>query len=103
MEQALLVHIELRNDGFGSAKERDALLHLQDQIEREVEEAAAGELDGDMFGEGECILYLYGPDADRLFDVVRPLLKSCAHVNRGYAIKRYRDTLDAREVRVVWD
>ena len=65
-------------------------------------DAGVGEFDEDDFGKGESILYMYGPDADKLFDVIQPLLQRSPLTKGGYAIKRYGEAEDedAREVRV---
>lgn len=104
MEQALIVTLRLSSDGFGTPEEREALMDFEEQLAAAIENADAGEFDGDMFGEGECVLYMYGPDADRLFATVEPLLKSCPLTPSGYAVKRYGEATDAdaREVRVEW-
>jgi hypothetical protein len=61
-----------------------------------------GEFDGEESGEGRCVLFMYGPDADRLFAVVEPILKAAPLPREGFAIKRYGDVKDhdAVEVRV---
>lgn len=51
--------------------------------------SGAGVFDGDEFGNGECGLFMYGPNADRLFNVVEPLLRGWKPLEGGYAIKRY--------------
>ena len=104
MEQAVIVHLRLSDGGFGSEEQREALFALQEEMMHAIKDAAAGEFDGDMFGEGECVLYMYGPEADRLFAAIEPLLKSCPLASGGYAIKRYGEAgdSDAREVRVAW-
>jgi hypothetical protein len=104
MAQAVIVHLRLNRNCAGSVALHDALLALQDRIAIAIDESVVGEFDGDLVGQGECILYMYGPDADRLFEAVEPLLKSFALGSSGYAIKRYGDVYDsnAREVRVVW-
>lgn len=63
----------------------------------------ASEFDGDEFGQGECVLFLYGPDADGRISAIKPLLESSQIASRGYAIKRYGDARDpqARTVRVM--
>ncbi|WP_292207475.1 hypothetical protein, partial [Mesorhizobium sp.] len=73
-------------------------------LEQVVGNASVGEFDGDKFGEGKCILYMYGPDAERLFVVIEPVLKSSPAAVGGYAIKRFGKAADssAREVRVTW-
>jgi hypothetical protein len=104
MEQAVILHLPLRSGPFGSPEEREALLALEDQLAAAVVENAAGEFDGDEFGEGECVLFLYGPDADSLFAAIEPALKASSQASGGYAIKRYGEATDmnAQEVRVAW-
>lgn len=104
MEQAVIVHLPLRNEATDFATRREELLALERRLEETVVEAFVGELDGDEFGQGECVLYLYGGDADRLFGAIEPLLKSCRAATGGYAIKRYGDVTDANALmaRVTW-
>ena len=104
MEQAVIVHLRLSNDRFGSSGEREALFVLEGEMTKAIEQADAGEFDGDEFGEGECVLYMYGPKADRLFTAIEPALKSSPLASGGYAIKRYGDVSDltAPQVRVTW-
>jgi hypothetical protein len=101
-EQAVIVHLKLSNDEFGTAEERDAIHTLCNALERVIESTFVGEFDGDEFGEGQCSLYMYGDDADALFAAVEPLLRASRLSRRGYAVKRYGDASDpsAREVRV---
>jgi hypothetical protein len=102
MEHAVIVHLKLDDDGFGSAEKRESINELQDELADAIDEAEAGEFDGDEFGEGECVLFMYGPDADVLFDTIKPILKGSTHAKGGFAIKRYGEASDpkAREVKV---
>ena len=104
VQQAVTIYLPLSDGTFGSPEEHDVLQALEDQIAQAIEDAEAGEFDGNLFGQGECMLYTYGPDADRLFAAIEPVLKSCPLASGGYAIKRYGEAsdLDAREVRVEW-
>jgi len=102
VEQAVIVHLRLSDNSFGTAKDRRVIEDLEDAMERVVEQSLAGEFDGDEFGQGECVMYLYGPDADVLFSVIEELLKSCELASGGFAIKRYGDDADAKSVRVSW-
>ena len=101
-EHAVLIHLKLQHGEFGSTEEREAIHAFEDELSDAVEDAGVGEFDGDDFGMGESILYMYGPDADRLFGVIQPLLQRSALAKGGYAIKRYGEAEDedAREVRV---
>jgi len=104
MEQAVIVHIKLNADQFGSSQEREAVFALEDQLEASIADGGAGEFDGDEFGDNKCVLFMYGPDADRLFTIIEPILKSTPLASGGYAIKRYGEASDpnASEVRVTW-
>ena len=99
MEHAVIVHFRLHGGDFGSREEKERVAELEQDLEEAILEAAAGELDGDEFGQGECVLYMYGPDADRLFSTVEPILRASPLTELGYAIKRYGEPTDmeARE------
>jgi hypothetical protein len=104
MEQAVLVHIPLDDDKFGSEAKRESLYALEDKLTEAVEAAEVGEFDGNDFGGGECIFYMYGEDADALYDAVNGILKKAAVAKDGHAIKRYGPATDpaSKEVRVTW-
>ncbi|MES0097957.1 hypothetical protein [Mesorhizobium sp. M0019] len=104
MDQAVIVYLILNDGQFGAADERESIYALENRLEKAIEDASVGEFDGDLFGEGECILYMYGPNAERLFVVVEPLLKSSPVAAGGYAIKTFGVEADpsAKEVRVTW-
>jgi hypothetical protein len=103
-EHALIVHLALGNADFGTEADRAAIWALEDQLEAAIAAASAGEFDGDEFGQGECVLYFYGPNVDRLFAVVEPRLKSSPIASGGFAIKRYGGVSDlaATTARVTW-
>jgi len=88
-DQAVLIRIRLSDDSFGMEGERSRIVALEAEIERTLEKAAAGELDGDEFGEGQCTIYLYGSDADQLADVVLPLLANFKVLPGSSVTKRY--------------
>lgn len=102
MEHAVIVHLRLDDDGLGSAVKRESINELQDELANAIDDADVGEFDGDEFGEGECVLFMYGPDADALFDTIEPILKQSVHAEGGFAIKRYGEAGDpkAKEVKV---
>lgn len=104
MEHAIILHIALSDQKLGSMNDRLAISRLEDEISSALEASNFGELDGDEYGDGECIIYIYGPDADILFSLIVPLLASGPDAYKGYAIKRYGEADDpqAREVQVNW-
>ena len=102
MDHAVLVHLPLSDDEFGTEAEREAIFALTDRMESAIADAGAGEFDGNEFGGGECVLFMYGPDADRLFNAVQPLLASSRFARGGHVVKRYGDASDplAMEVKL---
>lgn len=104
MPHAVIVHLPLSDEGFGSDADRTALWELEDQIEKAVADAGIGELDGDETGEGESVLFLYGDNADELFAVIEPVLKASPTAVGGYAVKQHGDITetDLRTTRVTW-
>jgi hypothetical protein len=104
MEHAVIVHLKLTDEDLGTSEAGGELESLEAQLAAAVEDTEAGEFDGDEFGEGECVFYMYGPDADRLFATIEPILKSSPLAAGRFAIKRYGEAgdPDAREIRVRW-
>lgn len=76
-EQALIITVFFEGmDDFGAKTQQSEIHNLEKEIERLLPEDA--ELDGDEFGDGECIIYIYGPSADTLFSSVRNALQKSA-------------------------
>ena len=99
-EHCVKVYLKLSNEN-GTSEEMDAIHELSDALEEAIEENEAGEFDGDEFGGGECTLYMYGPDADKLFETIRKPLKASPLAKSGYVLKRYGPPADGvKEVRV---
>jgi hypothetical protein len=74
-EHAVIARFRLAADGFGDADQRERIYEAEDALTAAVEEAGAGEFDGNEFGQGEAALYAYGPDADLLFEAMEPTLR----------------------------
>lgn len=98
MEHAVIVHLRLVEDQFGSARERAVCAKLADDVERVLAEHQVGEFDGDEFGGGRCVFYMYGSDADQLFETVGPIIKANPISRGGFAIKRYGEAGDKSAV-----
>ena len=102
-DHAVITHLPLSDDEFGSEAEREAVYALEDRL-TEAAARLGGEHDGNEFGGGEAVLYTYGPDADALLDAVRECLAASDVTIRpgAWALKRYgsADDPDAREERV---
>jgi hypothetical protein len=88
-EQALIIKIPLHSGKTGNADELKRLHALEDQLIVGIKESGAGEYDGNEIGEGVFTIYTYGPSAERLFAVVRPILKKFRPPTGSFLIKRY--------------
>ena len=81
------------------------LYELEDQLIAAIESAEVGEFDGNEVAVdgSDGTLYMYGPDADRLFEVVRPVLASATCIRNAVATIRYgppEDGVKEREVTI---
>ena len=84
-EHAVIVHFAYGSTDLG------VLFALEDTLEQSLSAAGAGEFDGhDLAVNGsDGYLYMYGPDADRLFDAVKSVLESCPFTNGATVTRRY--------------
>jgi|YelNatPaOPRAMG01_1025707.scaffolds.fasta_scaffold12171_8 hypothetical protein len=79
----------------------EAVFELTDTLSELIQENGVGEYDGEEFGAGECILYMYGSDADRLYEVIKGALLASPLARGGYVIKRYGPPEEGvREIRI---
>ena len=94
MTHAVVVYFPLSDDSFGTDAEFDTMALLSADLTAAIEGAGVGEFDGNELGGGECKLFMYGPDADRLFAAALPVLSKSTIVRGGYVLKRYGDVDD---------
>jgi hypothetical protein len=95
-EQALIISLKLHGQSSEPA-EADVIANVEDRLYEAVSEA--GQYDGNEIGGGLYRLYFYGPSADRLADLVIPVLATLQIEAGSYAMKRYGGH-GATEVRV---
>jgi hypothetical protein len=84
-EQAVLVNVPLQ----GTSGDFAYLEELGDRLAERVEAAGVGEFDGNMIGKDLGVLYLYGPDADRLWEATEGVLRSASLPPGAYVVKQY--------------
>lgn len=89
IEQCVKVHVPLSNPGVGTAEERASIHSVSDRLQDAIVLHEVGEFDGDEFGGGECQLFMYGPDANALFEAIFPILNNWPALKGGYAVKRF--------------
>jgi hypothetical protein len=74
VEQAVIVYLD--GSGLpGEIYEQYDLATLEERLVETVERSASGEYDGNEFGPDGTTLYLYGPDAGRLFSAIEGTLR----------------------------
>jgi hypothetical protein len=73
-QQAVLLH--LRGTGLPAhVYEQCDLVTLEDKLEEVIQRSALGDLDGNEVGAGGATIYMYGPDAEKLFKEIEPVLR----------------------------
>ena len=98
-EHAVIVHFQ-----YGRT-DLQPLFLLEEQLEGIIGQTGVGELDGNEVAVdgSDGFLYFYGPDADRLFAVVRPILEKSTVIREAVATLRYGppdDAVRSTEVRL---
>ena len=94
-ENAVIVRFD-----YGST-DLDPLFELEEALEDAIEAAKVGEFDGNEIAESgsDGLFYMYGPDADALFAVIRPILADATCIRNAVATLRYgAPDEDARQV-----
>ena len=96
-------HAVLVQFAYGST-DLSRLFALEDRLEAAIDAVRAGEFDGNEVATdgSDGTLYMYGPDADTLFAVVRPILEATDFMLGARVRLRYGPPEDGvREVEVI--
>jgi hypothetical protein len=80
----------------------DALLDVEAELEAAINAAGVGEFDGNEIAVdlSDGSLYMYGPDAEALFAVVRPILASAVCLRNTRVILRFGPPEDSTPERI---
>ena len=100
MEQAATVCLKLADEEIGSAQEREAISVLRDRLIRAVGQRDVGEFDTLEFDDGFATVSFNGPNADRIAEVILPVVRTYAARSGSYVVKRYGEP-GAREQSIV--
>ncbi len=93
VDHAVILHLPLSGEEFGTANEREDVLALEERIIEAVQ-PIGGDHDGHEFGAGEAVLYTYGRDANELFDAIGGSFGAFPIRRGAYAIKRFGPAAD---------
>lgn len=72
-KQGVIITIRLGESDEPEEKEFSAIQNLEEQIESVIPTNSG--VDGDDFGDGECTIYVYGPSADKIWEVIESTLR----------------------------
>ncbi len=97
-DHELFICVLLSGEGAALPGEIEQLTTLEDQLEEAVR-AGGGTFGRMVLRDGRCSYYLYGRDADRIYESIVSVLETAAIVRGGYAIRRYGGA-GSREERV---
>ena len=95
----MTVHFE-----YGGSTDLTPLFELEGRLESAISGAAAGEYDGSEIATdgSDGFLYMYGPDADTLFAIARPILEQVDFMQGAKVKLRYGPIADGtREAEIV--
>ncbi len=99
-EQAVLVCLKLSNNEIGTSQERVDVSALRDRLIGALQRRELGEFDALEFGDGFGTISLDGANADRLSEVVLPVVRTFPARPGSYLLRRYGEP-GAREQSIV--
>ena len=73
-EQAVIVHLDCTGLPDHVYEQYD-LATIEDRLIKVIKQSQLGEFDGNEVGPDEATLYMYGPDAERLFACIESTLR----------------------------
>jgi hypothetical protein len=84
-QHAVVVHFDY------AAESLDALFELEEQLEAAINAAGVGEFDGNEIAVdlSDGSLYMFGPDAEALLAVIRPVLASAECLRNAWVRLRF--------------
>ena len=95
-EHAIIITAPLHLPPFGSDSERLAMARLGDELYALITKSNVGEYDGNEFGNGQCKHYMYASDADKLFEIISPILQATNFAKGSKLVKRYGGPQDPK-------
>jgi hypothetical protein len=78
---------------------RDDFSSIGAKLRDVLEKAKVGQFDGSECLHGRCALFMYGPDAQKVFDVVKPVLRQ-ERVTAGASVELRLGSADAHSLLV---
>src|ERR1700682_5448218 len=99
-QQAVIVNLDASNLP-DEVYEKYDLATLEEQLQEVIEREKLGEYDGNEFGDRVVTLYMYGPDAEKLFAGIKPVLQAYPLAkNASVIIRKGEPSAVQREIRI---
>lgn len=93
-EQAVVVNIRLSNERHGTEHEQARLSMLVQAVKSILDAQPGSELGACQVTKGFGVLYCYGPDASRLYEMLEPILTDYDPGPGSFAIVRHGGATD---------
>jgi hypothetical protein len=94
-EQAVIICLQFPIGKLQNKKALDAVFDLDDILQEVVETSGVGRYDGHEFRKGpeeeSVSFFMYGKDAGRIYQELKPILQSLPISSGSYVLKRYSD------------
>jgi hypothetical protein len=88
-EQMVLIVLKIFQGKLDSDSAVDTIWKLQDLLEEEVGREQVGYVDGHEFSDNELLYYIYGPSADEIYKVIKPVVIGLPYLPGSHIVKRY--------------
>ena len=85
------------SENFGSQEERDTLSALEDNLTDLLDQHGLGVCEGHEAGGGRFVIFLNGPDADEMFNLIEPALRASPISKGGLVTMVYRSNSEERQ------
>lgn len=87
-QQAVVGWLRLADAELTEGREQTRVFGLEDRVMRALDESGVGTYDTNDLERGYFRMHMYGPDADRIVEVVSPLLVESAAPGSYLAVRR---------------
>lgn len=96
-QQAVIIHFQYGLNDLAP------LFALEEKLEASITFAQVGEFDGNEIAVDlhDAYLFMYGPDAEKIFQVILPVIQSVSFMNGASVKLRYGPSEDGVQERVI--
>ncbi len=88
-EQMVEAHLKLKDNAYGSDEERQSYQAIEKTLSKAVLDKKVGDFGARQFGNGFCRLTFYGKDANKLAEVIEPILREHKPAKGSFLLKRF--------------